>query len=427
MRTKNRDSEEWIDPAREGKLGEGFLTNMTFAEQKTALRRCVKKWGYRSCLGSVMVLNRNQEIREKYGNKIKRAKDWLMKEYGNREENPKKKISKFEAFELAKKIGIDFDKDFYEQRRSDIEELSAIAKLAGYRKPSSASGSLGRYFFEHLEKLKRKRKWNPCVRDDAHVYRELKKRRKNPEEITLHAEPYDWDASGFYFTSSAEYDEKAAANKNKYGKPVEEYEIQFIDGPDFAFKISEAMGLHQAELFDYFATVEELQDASESEQIAFIYLTDYIGQDPGEAMQNYQDVSIFMGTAEDYAYDLVEDIGLENLNNPDYYFDYERFGRDLRIEGSLVNSLYEDKQYYEDNEEMEEAEVIQEQIDFLEELEDEALGEYYVDSILGDISALDARTKANYVDYQALARDMRLGGDIVEIEREILVTNPYDF
>lgn len=67
----------------------------------------------------------------------------------------KKKISKFEALKMAEKIGVDFNKDFYEQ--SFGNELAAIAKLAGYKKPANANGSTGRYFFEHLAKYKSKR------------------------------------------------------------------------------------------------------------------------------------------------------------------------------------------------------------------------------------------------------------------------------
>ena len=69
----------------------------------------------------------------------------------------KKKISKKEAYKVAKKVGVNFNKEFHAQ--SFGEELSAIAKLAGYRKPKSASGSTGRYFFYHLDRLRIKNKW----------------------------------------------------------------------------------------------------------------------------------------------------------------------------------------------------------------------------------------------------------------------------
>ena len=69
------------------------------------------------------------------------------------------KITKLEAYKLAKEAGADFDKDVYAQSIGVLNNLAEIAKLAGYRKPKSASGSTGRYFFEHLNKLRKKQKW----------------------------------------------------------------------------------------------------------------------------------------------------------------------------------------------------------------------------------------------------------------------------
>lgn len=65
------------------------------------------------------------------------------------------KITKCEAKRLAKNAGWDFSKDFYAQNSmSKSADLVAIAKLAKYRKPKTASGSTARYFFEHLDKVK---------------------------------------------------------------------------------------------------------------------------------------------------------------------------------------------------------------------------------------------------------------------------------
>lgn len=69
-------------------------------------------------------------------------------------------ISKYEAYKIAKKAGIKFHwGDSDRQDLGAMLELHAIAKLAGYRKPKTASGSTGRYFFYHLLRLKKKRGW----------------------------------------------------------------------------------------------------------------------------------------------------------------------------------------------------------------------------------------------------------------------------
>ena len=69
-------------------------------------------------------------------------------------------ISKYDAYKLAKKAGIKFHKkDSDRQDWSAMQDLASIAKLAGYRKPKTASGSTGRYFFYHLLRLRKKRGW----------------------------------------------------------------------------------------------------------------------------------------------------------------------------------------------------------------------------------------------------------------------------
>lgn len=82
--------EPWIQ--EEGSLGKGFLTKMSFADQKKAVKRAFaseKKQhrddyvaAYRSTLGKIMVLNRSTELRRKYGSKITKIRDWFVAEYG---------------------------------------------------------------------------------------------------------------------------------------------------------------------------------------------------------------------------------------------------------------------------------------------------------------------------------------------------------
>lgn len=71
----------------------------------------------------------------------------------------KQTISKFDAYKLAKKAGAKFGGDSQEQRSSTMNEIAALAKLAGYKKPANANGSTGRYFFDHLKKKKQEHGW----------------------------------------------------------------------------------------------------------------------------------------------------------------------------------------------------------------------------------------------------------------------------
>lgn len=88
--SRGKGYEPWIQ--EEGSLGKGFLTSMSFEKQKKALRKTLtaeKKQhhgdyvaAYRSTLGKVMALNRSTELRRRYGDKITRAREWFVKEYG---------------------------------------------------------------------------------------------------------------------------------------------------------------------------------------------------------------------------------------------------------------------------------------------------------------------------------------------------------
>ncbi len=83
-----RGYKPWI--RRRGKLGEGFLTTMNKAERQKSLDRCVSAYGYRSCLGSIMVLERAKKgprgkgegVGVKYASKLKSSREFLKEKYG---------------------------------------------------------------------------------------------------------------------------------------------------------------------------------------------------------------------------------------------------------------------------------------------------------------------------------------------------------
>lgn len=55
--------------------------------------------------------------------------------------------------DLTERFGIDFTDDFHVLRSSQVSELVAKAKALGYRhNAKTASGSLGRSFFYHLNR-----------------------------------------------------------------------------------------------------------------------------------------------------------------------------------------------------------------------------------------------------------------------------------
>lgn len=69
--------------------------------------------------------------------------------------------------------------------------------------------------------------------------------------ITLHAQPYDLTAAGFYFSTTEEFDEQASKLTNDFGDPVEEFEIQFIDGERIDCELAKAIEINQGNVCSY--------------------------------------------------------------------------------------------------------------------------------------------------------------------------------
>src|SRR5688572_17512141 len=85
--------------------------------------------------------------------------------------------------------------------------------------------------------------------------------------LILYAQPYDIAAEGFYFRSAEEYDKNILELKNDYGQPVEEFEIQFIDGERLDADFASAFGLNQANFVRFLELADEWED---HEKIRFI-------------------------------------------------------------------------------------------------------------------------------------------------------------
>lgn len=151
----------------------------------------------------------------------------------------------------------------------------------------------------------------------------------------LHAQPYDLSATGFYFASLEEFQAKSSAAKNAYGQPVEEFELQFIEGEAIDCALAEAWGVNQANVGPYFDAVE---DWAEYEKQVFIIAVGEVGYgfDPNTVKPHDFDVDIY------YAHsmtDLAEEFVADGLFGeiPDHlthYIDYDAIARDLSCDCS---------------------------------------------------------------------------------------------
>jgi len=78
--SRSKGYRPWIH--REGKLGGPGYSHRPARTRHRILNHAVRKYGYRSTLGSLMVLLRNHEIHPDVARAIHDDKEWLVKKYG---------------------------------------------------------------------------------------------------------------------------------------------------------------------------------------------------------------------------------------------------------------------------------------------------------------------------------------------------------
>ncbi len=151
----------------------------------------------------------------------------------------------------------------------------------------------------------------------------------------LFAQPYDISANGFYFENFEDYQAKAEKAVNHYGEPVEEFEIQFIDGDAIDCELAKAFGVNQANLESFFDAVDDLDEDDKKKLILAVgecgYDLDTVLGNPDAVDLDICSVESIRELAEQYV-----DEGLfgpipESLQN---YIDYDAIARDLEVEYS---------------------------------------------------------------------------------------------
>ncbi|WP_299500439.1 antirestriction protein ArdA [uncultured Roseobacter sp.] len=148
----------------------------------------------------------------------------------------------------------------------------------------------------------------------------------------LFAQPYDLSATGFFFDSVETFDKAANALRNDFGGPVEEFEIQFIDGKDIDCELASAIGLTQANFATYFERCETWEDWEKTLVIIAVGECSYSFD--ADTTPDQYDIDIYhVDSLRAFAEQLVDDGILGDVpENIRPYFDYDAFARDLSIE-----------------------------------------------------------------------------------------------
>jgi antirestriction protein len=153
----------------------------------------------------------------------------------------------------------------------------------------------------------------------------------------LFAQPYDISASGFYFTTAGEYQEKASQTRNDFGFPVEEYEIQFIDGDSIDSELFEALSVHQGNFDGFLDACENWNEEQKQKVIIAVgecgYAFDFKTGSPDDFDVDLYEMDNLRELAEHFA-----DEGLlgEIPKHLQYYIDYDAIARDLGMDYSEI-------------------------------------------------------------------------------------------
>ncbi|MCW5678334.1 MAG: antirestriction protein ArdA [Xanthobacteraceae bacterium] len=153
---------------------------------------------------------------------------------------------------------------------------------------------------------------------------------------TFYAQPYDISASGFYFETMADYTEKSGKLRNDHGQPVEEYELQFIDGELIDVELCAAIGINQANIGDVIEGIDNWSDDDKRQII--LAVGDGYSFDPKTDDAAGFDVTIYeLDSMRELAEQFIEE-GLfgEIPENLAPYIDYDAIARDLEFDYTLT-------------------------------------------------------------------------------------------
>ena len=153
----------------------------------------------------------------------------------------------------------------------------------------------------------------------------------------LFAQPYDISANGFFFETEEEYNEKAAALRNSSGWPVEEFEIQFIDGESIDAELFEALSIQQG---NFGAFLNEVDTWSDEEKAILIIAVGKAGYEftLGTDIPDEFDIDLYeIDNLRNLAMQFVEEGLFGSIpESIQHYLDYDAIARDLSMDYSEI-------------------------------------------------------------------------------------------
>ncbi|WP_083654635.1 antirestriction protein ArdA [Burkholderia sp. SRS-W-2-2016] len=142
------------------------------------------------------------------------------------------------------------------------------------------------------------------------------------------AVPYAYDGRTFYFSDLDGYNKRYAARL-----PVEEYEIQLVDGSDAEAQLFNLLGVNQATLERWF---DEVVDLTEDQHAALAFLVGDLGLSLSDALDKMDDVNLREGSLLEAATEFFDECYLNDIPEAvRFYIDYDAFARDQNLSGAM--------------------------------------------------------------------------------------------
>lgn len=157
--------------------------------------------------------------------------------------------------------------------------------------------------------------------------------------MKFYANPYNTDATGFYFETYEEFTEKMEEAKDSFGNQVEEFMIDVIDGSREELQLVEAIKIDQGNVEE---VIEYIDTSDEDEWPTIFYLLDNgVCDDLDDAKRQAMDYCVAKESLLDAATEIFDECYLcvipkEHRNSIQQYIDYESFANDCKVGGDLV-------------------------------------------------------------------------------------------
>ena len=159
--------------------------------------------------------------------------------------------------------------------------------------------------------------------------------------MKFYANPYNTSATGFYFESIEELEEKSAALKDEFGLPVEEFEIEAMDGTREEMELFESAEVTPDTMVEFLKFIE---DSDEETWPAVYFLLERYSLEGSICLAN--ECNVVQSSLLDAASEIFDECyGYSIPGELRIYIDYEKYAADLKYGGDLVEFEFGGKTY----------------------------------------------------------------------------------